>query len=61
MSRMSESEENAEEKVAPLVAYLQTLGHKHLNLIFAASIWVFGIDASEGIKVCVRTCSGVAR
>lgn len=42
-----------EEKVEPVVTYLQKLGSKHLDLIFSASTWVFSLSTSAGLQLFI--------
>lgn len=43
--------DGAEEKIRPMVRYLQKLGPDHLDVIFDASRWVFAQDKEEGLQV----------
>lgn len=49
--RMSEDEDDLEEKVGPTIRYLQKLGSEHLDLIFETSRWVFETDRKAGLEV----------
>ena len=40
-----------EDKVEPVVTYLQKLGSKHLELIFSASEWVFELSPTAGLQL----------
>lgn len=54
LRRADESaEEKAEDKVEPIVTYLQKLGSKHLDLIFSASEWVFSRSPSTGLDLFI--------
>lgn len=51
LSRMSEDEDDVKEKVGPTVRYLQKLGVDHLEVVLAASEWVFEQDKEAGLQV----------
>lgn len=48
---MSAEEEDEEEKIAPMVRYLQKLGAEQVEVILAASRWVFEQDKEAGLQV----------
>ncbi|KAH9823872.1 hypothetical protein DFH28DRAFT_1216235 [Melampsora americana] len=43
LKTMGESEEDLEERIDPIIRYLQKLGPPHLQLIFNTSKWIFSI------------------
>ena len=45
------ADKSTEDKVEPVVTYLQKLGSKHLDLIFSASEWVFELSPSAGLEL----------
>lgn len=49
--RMSEDEDDVDEKVGPTVRYLQKLGADHLDLIFESSRWIFSVDPITALDV----------
>uniref|UniRef100_A0A0K3CJ75 BY PROTMAP: gi/342319407/gb/EGU11356.1/ Rab guanyl-nucleotide exchange factor [Rhodotorula glutinis ATCC 204091] n=1 Tax=Rhodotorula toruloides TaxID=5286 RepID=A0A0K3CJ75_RHOTO len=51
LKRMSEDEDDPEEKVEPTVRYLQKLGPTHLAVILDASRWVFEQDVESGLQI----------
>jgi hypothetical protein len=56
LSRMSASETDIEEKVDPMVRYLQKLGAEHVEVIYEASKWVFEQDRAAGLQVRLPSC-----
>lgn len=56
ISRMSEDEDDPEDKVEPTVRYLQKLGSDHLDLIFESSEWIFEVDQNAGLEVRTFAC-----
>lgn len=53
--RMSEDEDDPEEKVGPTIRYLQKLGPDHLTVIFESSRWVFEQDRKAALEVSSLT------
>ncbi|GAA6017561.1 hypothetical protein JCM8202_000334 [Rhodotorula sphaerocarpa] len=53
LKRMSAEEEDEEEKIAPMVRYLQKLGAEQVEVILAASRWVFEQDKEAGLQIFV--------
>ncbi|GAA5915260.1 hypothetical protein JCM8208_004517 [Rhodotorula glutinis] len=51
LKQMSEDEDDVKEKVGPTVRYLQKLGVDHLEVVLAASEWVFEQDKEAGLQV----------
>lgn len=48
---MSASEDDPEEKVDPMIRYLQKLGAEHVEVVYEASKWVFEQDREAGLQV----------
>jgi hypothetical protein len=55
--RMSDDEDDPEEKLGDTVRYLQKLGPDHLDVIFEASKWVFEQDKRAGLEVSFYSIS----
>ncbi|KAK9894896.1 hypothetical protein P389DRAFT_211571 [Cystobasidium minutum MCA 4210] len=53
--------ESVEDKVEPIVTYVQKLGPDHLDLIFSASEWVFSLSASAGLEIFIADREEVER
>ena len=48
---MSEEEEDIQDKLQPIITYLQKLGPQFLQQIFDASRWVLERDSNMGFEV----------
>lgn len=56
LRKMSDDEDDAEEKVGPTIRYLQNLGPEHIGVILEASHWVLSIDPVLGMEIfCADT------
>ncbi|GAA6062923.1 hypothetical protein JCM10212_007154 [Sporobolomyces blumeae] len=53
LRRMSDDEDDPEEKPGDTVRYLQKLGPDHIDVIFQASKWVFEQDAQAGLEIFI--------
>ncbi|KAM0791703.1 hypothetical protein ACM66B_003975 [Microbotryomycetes sp. NB124-2] len=53
LRRMSQDEEDEEEKVGPTVRYLQKLGRDHLDVILESSRWVLELNRDAGMQIFV--------
>ena len=50
-SSLSAKENDEEEKLGPIVRYLQKLGPEYLQIIFEASKWVFDVNSNMAFQV----------
>jgi hypothetical protein len=50
--RLSEKEDDMEDKLQPSISYLQKLGPEHLDQIFKSSHWMFEQDRDMAFHVC---------
>lgn len=53
--------DSIEDKVEPIVTYVQKLGPDHLDLIFSASEWVFSLSATAGLEIFIADREEVER
>ncbi|KAK4050609.1 Vacuolar morphogenesis protein 6 [Microbotryomycetes sp. JL201] len=53
LRRISQDEQDPEEKIGPTVRYLQKLGSEHLGVILENSKWVFEIDKDAAMQIFV--------
>jgi hypothetical protein len=50
--RLSENEEDLEDKLDPSIQYLKKLGPEYINEVFKYSRWIFDLDSNMAFEVC---------
>jgi hypothetical protein len=50
--RLSENEEDMEDKLDPSIQYLKKLGPEYINEVFKYSRWIFDLDSNMAFEVC---------
>lgn len=61
MADEAPEDSDIEDKVDPIVNYVQKLGPDHLDLIFNASKWVFSLSPSAGLEIFIADREEVER
>lgn len=61
MADEAPEDSDVEDKVDPIVNYVQKLGPDHLDLIFNASKWVFSLSPSAGLEIFIADREEVER
>lgn len=49
--RLSDEEEDKEDKLQPSILYLQKLGPEYMDLVFSSSRWMFDVDSNMAFQV----------
>lgn len=61
MADETPEDSSVEDKVEPIVSYVQKLGPDHLDLIFSASEWVFSLSPNAGLDIFIADREEVER